>query len=57
MTEKEIYQKINLIHQQLTLINKYHHHFEERLGKEGLEEYINSRLDELSKMYKLINNE
>ncbi len=41
MTSKEIKQRQKILEQQLTLINFYTEEFLERLGKKGLEHYIN----------------
>lgn len=57
MTIKEIYQRIDVIQKQLTLIHEYYEHFEERLGKKGVQEYIDKCLDELVELYKLKENE
>ncbi|MFK7983235.1 MAG: hypothetical protein AB8G86_24860 [Saprospiraceae bacterium] len=48
MTEKEIKQRQRNLEQQLTLINLYTEEFLERLGKKGLEHYVNEILDEIN---------
>lgn len=57
MTEKEIRQRIDLLEKQLTLLHLYPEHFEEQLGKQGVQEFIDSRLDQLLELSKLLNNE
>lgn len=48
MTKKQIQDRLNILEQQLTLINLYTDHFLERLGKKGLEHFINEILDEMN---------
>jgi hypothetical protein len=55
MTEKEIDQLIDLTKKQLTLLNLYPEHFEERLGNKGVEDYVNERLDRLIRLQNLRN--
>ena len=57
MTEKEIRQRIDLLEKQLTLLHLYPEHFEEQLGKQGVQEFIDSRLDQLLELSKLLKNE
>ncbi len=57
MTEKEIKQRIDLLEKQLTLLHLYPEHFEEQLGKEGVQAFIDSRLDGLLELSKLLDNE
>lgn len=47
MTSKERKQRVAVLKQQLTLINLYPEDFIERLGKRGLEFFINEILDEI----------
>jgi len=53
MTKKEIEQRQKILNQQLTLINLYTDEFLERLGKKGLEHYIDEILDEMNYLDKL----
>ena len=53
MTSKEIKQRQKILEQQLTLINFYTEEFLERLGKKGLEHYINEILDEMNYLKEL----
>ena len=57
MSKKQILQRIDLIEKQLTILTLYKKEFLERLGRQGVENSVNNRLDELSKLYKLIDNE
>ena len=57
MTKKEIYQRIDVIQKQLTLIHLYYEDFEEELGKSGVQTYIDKCLDELLELYKLKDDE
>ena len=50
---KHIEQRINLLEQQLDIINLYNDSFIERLGKEGIIEYVDAILDELSMLLKM----
>lgn len=53
MTKKEIRQRQKVLKQQLILINLYTEEFLERLGKKGLEHYIDEILDEMNYLDKL----
>lgn len=53
MTKREIELRQKLLRQQLTLINLYTREFLERLGKRGLEHYIDEILDEMNYLDKL----
>ncbi len=53
MTSKEIKQRQKILEQQLTLINLYTEEFLERLGRKGLEHYINEILDEMNYLKEL----
>lgn len=53
MTSKEIKQRQKILEQQLTLINLYTKEFLDRLGKKGLEHYINEILDEMNYLKEL----
>ena len=53
MTKKEIAQRQKLLKQQLKLINLYTDDFLERLGKKGLERYIDEILDEMNYLNQL----
>ena len=57
MTKKEIYQRIDVIQKQLTLIHLYYEDFEKELGKSGVQTYIDKCLDELLELYKLKDDE
>ena len=57
MSKKQILQRIDLIEKQLTILTLYKKEFLEHLGRQGVENFVNNRLDELSKLYKLIDNE
>ena len=57
MTRKEAQLRLNLVKQQLTLINLYKSDFENRLGKKGVEDLINSRLDEFIALTKFLKDE
>ena len=48
MTNKERKQRLKVLKDQLTLINLYTDEFLERLGRRGLEQYINEILDEMN---------
>ena len=48
MTDRERKLRIKLLKDQLTLINRYTDEFLERLGKKGLEHFINDILDEIN---------
>lgn len=53
MSKKERNQRIESLKQQLTLMTLYREEFEEKLGKKGTQELIDSILDELSYLKKL----
>lgn len=53
MTEKQIKQRQKILEQQLILIHHYQEEFLERLGKKGLEHYINEILDEINYLREL----
>lgn len=48
MTDKERKQRIKLLKDQLTLINRYTEEFLQRLGKKGVEHFVNEILDEIN---------
>ncbi|MEM6320632.1 MAG: hypothetical protein AAF960_23385 [Bacteroidota bacterium] len=48
MTKRDIELRQEVLKQQLTLINLYSDDFLERLGKKGLEHYIDEILDEMN---------
>jgi len=47
MTNRQRKQRIKVLKDQLALINLYTDDFLERLGKRGLEQYVNEILDEI----------
>ena len=53
MTKREIKQRQKILKQQLILINLYVDDFLERLGKKGLEHYIDEISDEMNYLDKL----
>jgi len=53
MTAKEIKQRQKILEQQLTIINLYTEEFLIRLGKKGLEHFINEILDEMNYLSEL----
>jgi hypothetical protein len=57
MNRKKILQRIDLLEKQLTILMLYEQEFMKKLGSKGIEDFINLRLEELSNLYKLINNE
>ena len=48
MTNKQRLKRIKVLKDQLTLINLYPDYFLERLGRRGLEHFINEILDEMN---------
>ena len=48
MKDKQRQKRIKVLKDQLTLVNLYPEHFLERLGKRGLEQYVNEILDEMN---------
>ena len=47
MTLREHEQRVVILKQQLTLIQRYPNHFKKKLGKKGTENLVNSILDEM----------
>ncbi len=53
MTNKQIEKRLKILEQQLTLINLYTEDFLDRLGRKGLEHFINEILDEMNYLREL----
>ena len=54
MNKRDAKLRLKLIKEQLTLFTLYEDKFIEKLGTQGAEDFVNSRLEEIRKLLKLL---
>ncbi|MFK7946033.1 MAG: hypothetical protein AB8G11_00470 [Saprospiraceae bacterium] len=57
MNKRDAKLRLKLIKQQLTIFTLYEEEFKQKLGTQGVEDFVNSRLDEIRKLLKILKDE
>jgi hypothetical protein len=57
MNKKDAKLRLKLIKQQLTIFTLYEEEFKQKLGTQGAEDFVDSRLDEIRKLLKILKDE